>query len=175
MQTKPLIAANISTAKTMCAWVLSRRITQSWYSHRNGRLGRHAPLDVVNLPEAFLVNRLVWSNKFLTSNEQIFDARLDLPCFLLTWRDGTFPLTGLVVWWDTYFRQVICFWNSCLDSEAKCNGSDLFLQVRHWKIKHRSQNAQHYPWEAKQDVMATEPNSLVYYTTMLQNLIKKLY
>jgi len=30
--------------------------------------------------------------------EQIFVARLDLPSFLLTWRGGTFPLTGLAVW-----------------------------------------------------------------------------
>jgi len=31
-------------------------------------------------------------------HEQIFDARLDLPCFFLTWGEGNFPLTGLVVW-----------------------------------------------------------------------------
>jgi len=30
--------------------------------------------------------------------EQIFDARLDLPCLLLPWTEGTFPLTGLDVW-----------------------------------------------------------------------------
>ena len=31
-------------------------------------------------------------------HEQIFYSRFDLTCFLLTWREGTFPLTGLAVW-----------------------------------------------------------------------------
>jgi hypothetical protein len=69
-------------------------------------------------------------------HEQVFGARFDLPCFLLTWKEGTFPLTGLAVWsgkatfsiqrvpevvfptLKQNLRQMLCSFKSTLKNQA---------------------------------------------------------
>jgi len=86
-------------------------------------------------------------SKSKTIREQMFDARLDMPCFLLTWREGNFSLTRLAVW-----SERPTFGTSHVSELAvptlKQNVTELIYSFKSGikKMKHRTENAQHYPW-----------------------------
>ena len=109
-------------------------------------------------------------------HEQVFYARLDLPCFLLTWREGTFPPTGLAVW-----SEISTFGMSHVSEVAlptlKQNVTEVICSfksgIKKPSIVLKTHNITR--GEAKQKVVATKLNSLVHYTTMLQNLMKMFY
>jgi hypothetical protein len=108
------------------------------------------------------------------AQEQIFDARLDLPCFLLTWTEGTFPLTGLAVWSETptfgmsHVSEIAVPTLKQNVTEVICSFKSGIKKSNFALKTHNTTRG-----EAKQKVVATKLNSLVHYTTMLQNLMKK--
>jgi hypothetical protein len=110
-----------------------------------------------------------------TVHEQTFDARLDLAGFLLSWREGTFPLTGLAVWSDipTFGMPHV---SEVAVPTLKQNVTEVICSfksgIKRSSIALKTHNTTR--GEAKQKVMATKLDNLFHYTTMLQNLMKKI-